>query len=289
MIVQIFIWISFHVKALVWNRSDTRWTTGICRRLKPGGGGVNAAIFLAGGEAFEIASKEQADTISPGSSIIVPVPKASTLYQREGVTHVIHVLGPNMNPQRPNYLKDDYVKGCKVLYGAYSSLFNNFSSIALSQNYQKDYRGHSKSEPFKSVGEFFESAVESQSSISEQTSKRGVLHGSDSNKKCACNSSLLSSDWNKPNSTPLKIYFISAKCKGDLGSLSQGFVYLKEEKSERTDHSAKSSWGSWAHALHQVAMHPEKHNRDVIEISDDFVVINDLYSKVCGFFYFDFT
>nr|QDH08962.1 transcription factor bHLH140 isoform X2 [Cymbidium sinense] len=216
-------------------------------RLKPGGGGVNTAIFSAGGKALEIATKEQADTISPGSSIIVPVPTISPLYQREGVTHVIHVLGPNMNPQRPNCLKDDYVKGCKVLSEAYSSLFNNFASIALS--------GDSKAESSKSVGMFFESVVETQPAISEQKSKREVSIGYDSNKK--------------------------SKCNEDLGSLSQslGFLEEEEQKSERTDHSAKSSWGSWAHALHQVAMHPEKHNRDVIEISDDLVVINDLYPK----------
>lgn len=147
------------------------------RRLKPGGGGVNAAIFSAGGKDFEIATKELADTISPGSSIIVPVPSSSPLYQREGITHVIHVLGPNMNPQRPNCLKDDYVKGCKVLYEAYSSLFNNFASIELNQNHQKYYSGDSNSEPSKSV-------VECQASSSEQKSKREFSHGSDNNKKC---------------------------------------------------------------------------------------------------------
>ncbi|KAK8960110.1 Transcription factor bHLH140 [Platanthera guangdongensis] len=102
-------------------------------RLKPGGGGVNAAIFSAGGEALEISTKEQAETISPGTSVLVPVPKTSVLYQREGVTYVIHVLGPNMNPQRPNCLKDDYVKGCKILRDAYTSLFENFASLTRSQ------------------------------------------------------------------------------------------------------------------------------------------------------------
>ncbi|KAM1031052.1 hypothetical protein ACFX2C_034895 [Malus domestica] len=34
--------------------------SGNCRRLKTGGGGVNAAIFSAGGPALEVATKEQA-------------------------------------------------------------------------------------------------------------------------------------------------------------------------------------------------------------------------------------
>ncbi|KAH0470913.1 hypothetical protein IEQ34_000636 [Dendrobium chrysotoxum] len=246
------------VKASKKNVDTTRFSTyaGDITRLYTGGGlhcnvianASNCDTRWTTGDALEIATKEQADTISPGSSIIVPVPRTSPLNQREGVTYVIHVLGPNMNPQRPNCLKDDYVKGCKVLYEAYSSLFNNFASIALSQNYQKEYSGDSKYEPTKSVGKFFESVVECQPSSSEQKSKREVSY---------------------------------AKSNGDSGGLPRCFGMLEkeEQKSERSDHSAKSSWGSWAHALHQIAMHPEKHNRDVIEISDDFVVLNDLYPK----------
>ncbi|KAK6118262.1 hypothetical protein DH2020_048048 [Rehmannia glutinosa] len=102
-------------------------------RLKPGGGGVNAAIFKAAGSSLEIATKERAVTLSPGKSVIVPLPSSSPLFAGEGVTHVIHVLGPNMNPQRPDCLKDDYVKGCKILREAYTSLFEGFVSIVKSQ------------------------------------------------------------------------------------------------------------------------------------------------------------
>ncbi|KAK8928562.1 Transcription factor bHLH140 [Platanthera zijinensis] len=141
-------------------------------RLKPGGGGVNAAIFSAGGEALEISTKEQAETISPGTSVLVPVPKTSVLYQREGVTYVIHVLGPNMNPQRPNCLKDDYVKGCKILRDAYTSLFENFASLTRSQKYQKELSGDFNSGPSESI-------------MVEQKTKREGHHDSHSNKRCA--------------------------------------------------------------------------------------------------------
>ncbi|KAK6120241.1 hypothetical protein DH2020_045932 [Rehmannia glutinosa] len=102
-------------------------------RLKPGGGGVNAAIFKAAGPALEIATKERAITLSPGKSVVVPLPSSSPLFVKEGVTHVIHVLGPNMNPQRPDCLKDDYVTGCKILREAYTSLFEGFVSIVKSR------------------------------------------------------------------------------------------------------------------------------------------------------------
>ncbi|KAL3654899.1 hypothetical protein CASFOL_000685 [Castilleja foliolosa] len=101
-------------------------------RLKPGGGGVNAAIFNAAGPTLETATKERAVTLSPGKSVIVPLTSSCPLFAAEGVTHVIHVLGPNMNPNRPDCLKDDYVQGCKLLRETYSSLFEGFVSIVKS-------------------------------------------------------------------------------------------------------------------------------------------------------------
>nr|URM60674.1 APRATAXIN-like protein [Gymnema sylvestre] len=102
-------------------------------RLKPGGGGVNAAIFKASGPSLETATKERAVSLDPGKALVVPLPSDSPLFSKEGVTHVIHVLGPNMNPQRPNCLDNDYVEGCKVLREAYSSLFEGFATILSTQ------------------------------------------------------------------------------------------------------------------------------------------------------------
>ena len=98
--------------------------------MKPGGGGVNAAIFKAAGASFEEATQECAKTLSPGGAVAVPLPIASPLRRVEGVTHVIHVLGPNMNPQRPNCLAGDYKQGCQILRATYNRLFETFSSIA---------------------------------------------------------------------------------------------------------------------------------------------------------------
>ncbi|ONL96967.1 Transcription factor bHLH140 [Zea mays] len=101
-------------------------------RLKPGGGGVNTAIYSAAGESLQHATKKCADALRPGTSVVVPLPSTSPLHQREGVTHVIHVLGPNMNPMRPDCLKNDYTRGSKILREAYTSLFENFASIVQS-------------------------------------------------------------------------------------------------------------------------------------------------------------
>lgn len=178
----------------------------LCRRLKPGGGGVNAAIFNAAGLELEVATKERAASLIPGKSVVVPLPSSSPLSSEEGVTHVIHVLGPNMNPMRPDCLNDDYVKGCKILREAYSSLFEGFVSV------------------MRSSGDWIPPN-------DDQTAKREGVYDSDKNKK------------------------------------HKGF-----------DHSKK--WGHWAQALHNIAMDPDKHENVVLELSDDVVVINDVYPKV---------
>lgn len=170
------------------------------RRLKPGGGGVNAAIFNAGGPALEAATKEQARSLLPGNALVVPLPSTSPLYSKEGVTHVIHVLGPNMNPRRPNCLDNDYVNGCKVLGDAYSSLFKGFLSIANTQ----------------------------------------------------------------------------VKVPRSSGSILSGPSKLEDEISG----TKTKMWAPCLQALYNIAMQPEKHSKQVLEASDDVVVLNDIYPKV---------
>ncbi|CBI18255.3 unnamed protein product, partial [Vitis vinifera] len=172
-------------------------------RLKPGGGGANAAIFSAAGPELEVETKKRAGSLIPGKALVVPLPSTSPLFSREGVTHVIHVLGPNMNRQRPNCLNNDYVKGSKVLREAYTSLFEGFASIMNTQG--------------------------------------NLLEGSSENLR---------------------------------SELSR--VGLNNEKIGR---NMTKTWGSWAQSLYHIAMHPEKHKDNLIEISDDVVVLNDLYPK----------
>ncbi|GFQ03513.1 transcription factor bhlh140 [Phtheirospermum japonicum] len=189
-------------------------------RLKPGGGGVNAAIFNAAGPELETATKERAITLSPGKSVIVPLPSSSPLFAAEGVTHVIHVLGPNMNPNRPDCLKDDYVKGCKLLREAYSSLFEGFVSIVKSNGV---------------------------------ASKRDDDCEPERNKKYK---GLLQED------------FKSGVCSS-----------VDEKNIEGEKVNTSKAWGSWAQALYNVAMHPEKHKNVVLDMLDDIIVINDAYPK----------
>ncbi|KAJ1416243.1 P-loop containing nucleoside triphosphate hydrolase [Sesbania bispinosa] len=223
-------------------------------RLKPGGGGVNAAIFNAAGPELESATKEKAKSLSPGNAVVVPLPSSSPLFTREGVTHVIHVLGPNMNPQRPNYLNNDYNKGCKILRDAYASLFEGFASIVRNQAEQP--RGKKENLGKKSLELQDQSdCTRNPFANNDQKSKRDADHGSEKSKKY----------------------------KGTLDGFGLTFTDSRDKKVDserrRTDESMSKAWGSWAQALHQIAMHPEKHKDDLLEISEDVVVLNDLYPK----------
>ncbi|XP_054791901.1 LOW QUALITY PROTEIN: transcription factor bHLH140-like [Prosopis cineraria] len=191
-------------------------------RLKPGGGGVNAAVFKAAGPVLETATKERAQLLLPGNAVAVPLPSSSPLFAREGVTHVIHVLGPNMNSQRPDCLNNDYNKGCKILREAYTSLFEAFASIVKAGT--------------------------------EQKSKRDADHGSEKSKKY------------KGSQDDVEVNFTGNKVV-NIDSSNKKLMPLNK------------TWGSWAQALHLIAMNPEKHKNELLEISEDVVVLNDLYPK----------
>lgn len=220
-------------------------------RLKPGGGGVNASIFDAAGPELESATKEKAKTLSPGNAVVVPLPSSSPLFTREGVTHVIHVLGPNMNPQRPNCLNNDYERGCKVLQDAYASLFEGFASIVRNTVHQNENLGKKSLE----LQDQSEQCSRNLSTNTDQKSKRDADHGLEKSKKY----------------------------KGTHDGFDTTFTGSRDEKVDsehkRTDGSTKKAWGSWAQALHLIAMHPEKHKDDLLEISEDIVVLNDMYPK----------
>lgn len=228
----------------------------LCRRLKPGGGGTNAAIFSAAGPDLEVETKKRATSLIPGKALVVPLPSTSPLFSREGVTHVIHVLGPNMNPQRPNCLNNDYVKGSKVLREAYTSLFEGFASIVNTQGkFLAESSEKLRSEVSVSQDHFRGNHIKNVPN-NDQKIKRVGAYESERSKKCKGFQDELESDCTESR---------------------DGKENLNNEKIGR---SMTKTWGSWAQSLYHIAMHPEKHKDTLIEISDDVVVLNDLYSKV---------
>jgi hypothetical protein len=93
---------------------------------------VYAAIHEAAGPYLESATKSAYKGVraTAGKTYPVELPAESPLRIKEGVHYVIHVLGPNMNPQRPDCLYGDYEKGCELLEKAYTSMLNDFARLA---------------------------------------------------------------------------------------------------------------------------------------------------------------
>lgn len=144
---------------------------------------MNAAIFSAAGPSLETATMERAGSLSPGKAVVVPLPSTSPLFCREGVTHVIHILGPNMNPKRPNFLNHDYKKGCEVLREAYSALFEGFASVVKSQEtfYEEPTGKLGSVQLVSPVG--FKLPRKNQFSAADQKIKREGVYESERNKK----------------------------------------------------------------------------------------------------------
>lgn len=203
---------------------------------------------------MEVATKEQAKSLLPGNAVVVPLPSASPLFCREGVTHVIHVVGPNMNPQRPNCLNNDYIKGCEVLQEAYTSLFEGFSSIVRSQAKLPKGSIENLQSKMTESQDHRDGVPKDHITNSDQKNKREGLHKSERSKRS-------------------KGYRDETE---DASDSNAGKVNL----SNKSDGSRTKSWGSWAQALYNIAMQPEKHRDAVLEISVDVVVLNDLYPKV---------
>ena len=245
-----------------------------CRRLKPGGGGVNAAIFSAAGESLHHATKKCADALRPGTSVVVPLPSISPLHQREGVTHVIHVLGPNMNPMRPDYLKNDYIKGSKILREAYNSLFENFASIV---------RGHMGKQNGKLGAEMSASGG---TSPNDTKMKREDSHGSERMKKHKLLPPIMTA---KQQHEHTKANTPNYHDKSMTSSAAPN--QAREGDTEKSGEVASKTWGSWARTLYELAMHPEKYkNTDsILETSDEFIVLKDLYPKVYYQFFYLYT
>ena len=161
-----------------------------------------------------------------------------------------------MNPQRPNCLNNDYVKGSKVLREAYTSLFEGFASIVNAQgNLLEESSEKLRSEVSVSQDHFKGNHIKNVP-INDQKIKRVGAYESERSKKCK-------GFQDEPES--------------DCAESRDGMENLNNEKIGK---SMTKNWGSWAQSLYRIAMHPEKHNDNLIEISDDVVVLNDLYPKV---------
>jgi aprataxin len=170
-----------------------------------------------------------------------------------------------MNPMRPDCLKNDYTKGCKILHDAYTSLFENFASIIQSHTVKQNDETPSK----KSASGVI--------SPNDSKMKRQDSHDSERAKKYKLLPPILTSRQNHEHKgTNTGNYH--DKSMGSSDTPNQA----REEDGNKNGAVTNKTWGNWAQALYEVAMHPEKYkNSDsILETSDEVVVLKDLYPKV---------
>lgn len=99
--------------------------------------GLNKYMHIAGAPHLlpdTLTVYEGEDPVT-GSAYPVRTRKGTQLYG-QGVRYVLHVIGPNMNPCWPNYLKKedsepDYEKGCALLKNSYQNMLTTFYEIAF--------------------------------------------------------------------------------------------------------------------------------------------------------------
>ncbi|KAG6556035.1 hypothetical protein Mapa_001976 [Marchantia paleacea] len=264
-------------------------------RLKAGGGGVNAAIFKAAGPELEEATKKVATTLLPGASIVVPLSPSSPLRKQEGVTHVIHVLGPNMNPQRPNCLADDYVEGCKILRNAYASLFENFASLFRTKpmfvdNYTSRVEtGSTNQKPKLNAFQVLMQASKRKGEVGDISLKREkgekvrVIEDSVTCSGGDHTESGMTQSHGQAN-LPSEINSIARESMNGHGSkslLSRKNAEAKVQDIRAGDlqcgDKVERKWDKWTLALYKLALHPDESK--LLQVTDVAVVLNDLYPK----------
>jgi len=102
--------------------------------LRSGGDRINIELHRAFGSGDELAgllreAVKGKKAVEIGKPVIVHLGADHPITKSHGVTHLISVLGPNMNPSRLDDLKGDYAKGKLLLQNAYRAMFESFLRI----------------------------------------------------------------------------------------------------------------------------------------------------------------
>lgn len=98
----------------------------------PSTSGINRAIHLAAGPQLAADTRERyPHGAKVGVAYDVALRPTSPLALQSGVKHIIHVVGPNMNPSRPNCLYGDYGVGCAQLKQCYENILERFVALTM--------------------------------------------------------------------------------------------------------------------------------------------------------------
>eukprot|EP00128_Syssomonas_multiformis_P000887 Colp12_sorted_trinity150504_noHs@11132 len=109
-------------------------------RLKPVGNTSSKRIYKAAGPAaFDKMVKDaQFNPAETGRAYCIEVPAGLSLRTEHHFTHVVLVVSPNMNPQRPDCLDNDYAKGEELLASAYKNMLEQYYAIVADSEGSQD-------------------------------------------------------------------------------------------------------------------------------------------------------
>jgi len=101
-------------------------------KFSEGGSGTNVAIHDACRGTYTptlqtLTRRLYGDLAELSKAFLVPLPEGCPLREYQNVRYVIHVVGPNMNPKKPNYLGEDgLAKGKEELRKCYENVLQCF-------------------------------------------------------------------------------------------------------------------------------------------------------------------
>jgi len=104
--------------------NETNW------RMKPGGTEINKMVHEAAGPEFSNDTKSQFNTGAVTGAYPVALSANSKLFQEEGVHWVIHVIPPNMNPNKPDLITD-MEEATKLLEKTYWNMLECFYELGV--------------------------------------------------------------------------------------------------------------------------------------------------------------
>jgi len=221
-------------------------------RFSPGGSGVNRAIFDAAGSVLSEQTKKRFVSARVGTAYPVPLPNTSPLNVQEGVEYVIHVLGPNMNPERPNCLNADYKKGCESLRKCYEAFLETFWDLANETSTSKS---------------------------TYKTPKTTVLDNDNYN----VSTSTTSSNYVVNNNADIPLNQVSPITSAKTNNTSPT-ISPQAQKSDDLDVAHKPTnknieHSNWKDALENIVLHPDQHAADIFMKNEENIVIYDAFPK----------
>jgi aprataxin len=96
-----------------------------------GKSGPQHELAIAAGKEFENVTKELYPfPVTVGSCYPVPLNDVKSSLWTNHCRFILHCLGPNFNPAKPDCLNGDYSKGNELLKNLYSSMLNTFYVLA---------------------------------------------------------------------------------------------------------------------------------------------------------------